>query len=49
VLDLGRHRLKDFAEQVSLFQLDPIAFPPLRTISNTNLPPLSRSWGASRR
>src|SRR5437667_4908396 len=38
VLDLGRHRLKDFAEQVSLYQLGPERFPPLRTISNTNLP-----------
>ena len=38
VLDLGRHRLKDFAEPVSLFQLGSDRFPPLRTISNTNLP-----------
>ena len=38
VLDLGRHRLKDFAEPVSLFQLGSVRFPPLRTISNTNLP-----------
>jgi predicted ATPase/class 3 adenylate cyclase len=42
VLDLGRHRLKDFAEPVALFQLGSDRFPPLRTISNTNLPvPLS--------
>ena len=46
VLDLGRHRLKDFAEQVSLYQLGPDRFPPLRTISNTNLPvPLSSFVG----
>jgi predicted ATPase/class 3 adenylate cyclase len=46
VLDLGRHRLKDFAEPVSLFQLGPDRFPPLRTISNTNLPvPLSSFVG----
>ena len=46
VLDLGRHRLKDFAEQVSLFQLGSDRFPPLRTISNTNLPvPLSSFVG----
>src|SRR4029077_6541530 len=38
VLDLGRHRLKDFAEPVSLFQLGSDRFPPPRTISNTNLP-----------
>ena len=45
-LDLGRHRLKDFAEQVSLYQLGSDRFPPLRTISNTNLPvPLSSFVG----
>jgi hypothetical protein len=38
MLDLGRHRLKDFAEPVSLYQLGLERFPPLRTISNTNLP-----------
>src|SRR5437773_1361443 len=46
VLDLGRHRLKDFAEPVSLCQLGSDRFPPLRTISNTNLPvPLSSFVG----
>src|SRR5262249_40090727 len=46
VLDLGTHRLKDFAEQVSLYQLGSDRFPPLRTISNTNLPtPLSSFVG----
>jgi len=46
VLDLGRHRLKDFAEQLSLYQLGFDRFPPLRTISNTNLPvPLSSFVG----
>jgi len=46
VLDLGRHRLKDFPEPVSLYQLGPDRFPPLRTISNTNLPvPLSSFVG----
>ncbi len=46
VLDLGSHRLKDFADQVSLFQLGSGRFPPLRTISNTNLPvPLSSFVG----
>ena len=49
VLDLGRHRLKDFAEPVSLYQLGSDRFPPLRTISNTNLPvPLSSFVGRER-
>jgi predicted ATPase/class 3 adenylate cyclase len=38
VVDLGEHRLKDFAEPVWIFQLGQGRFPPLRTISNTNLP-----------
>ena len=36
--DLGEHRLKDIDEPVSLYQLGDAAFPPLKTISNTNLP-----------
>jgi predicted ATPase len=36
--DLGEHRLKDIAEPVSIFQLGDGTFPPLKTISNTNLP-----------
>jgi predicted ATPase/class 3 adenylate cyclase len=49
LLDLGKHRLKDFAEPVSLFQLGGDRFPPLRTISNTNLPvPLSSFVGRER-
>jgi predicted ATPase len=36
--DLGEHRLKDFAEPVAIFQLGRERFPPLKTISNTNLP-----------
>jgi predicted ATPase len=49
LLDLGKHRLKDFAEPVSLFQLGADRFPPLRTISNTNLPlPLSSFVGRER-
>jgi predicted ATPase/class 3 adenylate cyclase len=36
--DLGDHRLKDFDEPVRLFQLGSERFPPLKTISNTNLP-----------
>ncbi len=38
VLDLGEHRLKDFAQPVWIFQLGSDRFPPLKTISNTNLP-----------
>ena len=36
--DLGEHRLKDFAEPVWIFQLGTDRFPPLKTVSNTNLP-----------
>jgi predicted ATPase/class 3 adenylate cyclase len=38
VTDLGEHRLKDFDEPVWIFQLGSQRFPPLKTISNTNLP-----------
>ncbi len=47
-LDLGEHRLKDFAEPVWIFQLGRERFPPLKTISNTNLPrPASSFVGRS--
>jgi predicted ATPase/class 3 adenylate cyclase len=36
--DLGEHRLKDFQDPVGIFQLGAERFPPLKTISNTNLP-----------
>jgi predicted ATPase/class 3 adenylate cyclase/Flp pilus assembly protein TadD len=36
--DLGEHRFKDIAEPVPIFQLGEERFPPLKTISNTNLP-----------
>jgi predicted ATPase len=36
--DLGEHRLKDIESAVSILQLGDGAFPPLKTISNTNLP-----------
>ncbi|HET9497298.1 MAG TPA: tetratricopeptide repeat protein [Candidatus Limnocylindria bacterium] len=36
--DLGEHRLKDFDKPVVVFQLGSETFPPLKTISNTNLP-----------
>ena len=38
LIDLGEHRLKDIEEAVSIFQLGDGSFPPLKTISNTNLP-----------
>ena len=38
VRELGEHRLKDFPEPIALFQLGGGPFPPLRTITNTNLP-----------
>jgi predicted ATPase len=38
VTDLGEHRLKDFDDPVPIFQLGQSRFPPLKTISNTNLP-----------
>jgi len=47
--DLGEHRLKDFAAPVSIFQLGGDRFPPLKTISNTNLPrPASSFVGRER-
>jgi len=38
VSDLGEHRLKDFDQVVRIFQLGSEQFPPLKTVSNTNLP-----------
>jgi len=49
VMDLGEHRLKDFADPVWIFQLGSDRFPPLKTISNTNLPrPASSFVGRDR-
>jgi predicted ATPase/class 3 adenylate cyclase len=49
VTDLGEHRLKDFDEPVWIFQLGSERFPPLKTISNTNLPrPASSFVGRGR-
>jgi predicted ATPase len=46
--DLGEHRLKDIDAAVSIFQLGDARFPPLKTISNTNLPrPASSFVGRS--
>ncbi|MDP9468661.1 MAG: hypothetical protein M3P32_08000 [Chloroflexota bacterium] len=47
--DLGEHRLKDFDEPMSIYQLGDERFPPLKTISNTNLPrPASSFVGRDR-
>src|SRR5687767_8599173 len=49
VSDLGEHRLKDFASLVWIYQLGTEQFPPLKTISNTNLPrPASSFVGRER-
>jgi predicted ATPase/class 3 adenylate cyclase len=49
VLDLGEHRLKDFEQPVRILQLGSERFPPLKTISNTNLPrPASSFVGRER-
>ena len=49
LLDLGEHRVKDFAEPVWIYQLGSQRFPPLKTISNTNLPrPASSFVGRER-
>ena len=49
VVDLGEQRLKDFAEPVAVYQLGAGRFPPLKTISNTNLPrPANRFVGRER-
>jgi predicted ATPase len=48
-LDLGEHRLKDFDEPVWIYQLGARRFPPLKTLSNTNLPrPASSFVGRER-
>jgi predicted ATPase/class 3 adenylate cyclase len=49
LLDLGEHRLKDIPEPVAIYQLGDGQFPPLKTISNTNLPrPASSFVGRER-
>jgi predicted ATPase len=46
---LGEHRLKDIEHAVAIFQLGDESFPPLKTISNTNLPrPASSFVGRER-
>jgi predicted ATPase len=38
LVDLGEHRLKDIPDPVWLYQLGEADFPPVRTLSTTNLP-----------
>ena len=47
--DLGEHRLKDIEEAVAIYQLGDGSFPPLKTISNTNLPRPASSFVGRRR
>ena len=48
-MDLGEHRLKDVSGPASILQLGDGSFPPLKTISNTNLPrPASSFVGRER-
>lgn len=44
IIDLGEHRLKDIEEPVSIYQLGSRPFPPLKTISSTNLPSPASSF-----
>ncbi len=47
--DLGEHRVKDFESPVWIYQVGAGRFPPLKTISNTNLPrPASSFVGRER-
>jgi predicted ATPase len=49
VTSLGMHLLKGFGDPVGVFQLGGGSFPPLRTVSNTNLPrPASPFLGRER-
>ncbi len=41
---LGEHRLKDIPQAMPIFQLGDESFPPLKTISNTNLPTPASSF-----
>jgi predicted ATPase/class 3 adenylate cyclase len=38
IVDLGEHRLKDIGQPIAIYQLGSASHPPLRTISNTNVP-----------
>jgi class 3 adenylate cyclase len=44
LVDLGEHRLKDFGAPIAIYQIGEDSFPPLSTISNTNLPRPTNSF-----
>lgn len=44
ITDLGEHRLKDFPTPVSIYQIGVDVFPPLKTLSTTNLPRPANSF-----
>jgi len=44
LVSLGAHRLKDFSEPVTIYQLGDGVFPALKTIANTNLPTPASSF-----
>ena len=44
LVELGEHRLKDIAHPVAIYQLGDDRFPPLNTLSNTNLPSPASSF-----
>jgi predicted ATPase/class 3 adenylate cyclase len=49
LVELGEHRLKDIPDPVAIYQVGDRQFPPLKTISNTNLPrPASSFVGRER-
>ena len=47
--DLGEHRLEGIEHPISIFQLGDKVFPPLKTISNTNLPRVLTSFVGRKR
>jgi predicted ATPase/class 3 adenylate cyclase len=49
LIELGEHRLKDISHPVAIFQLGDEQFPPLKTISNTNLPRPASSFVGRKR
>ena len=44
LITLGEHRLKDFGVPAPIYQLGDVPFPPLKAVSNTNLPRPSSSF-----
>ena len=44
LVELGEHRFKDIDSPIAIYQIGERAFPPLKTISNTNLPRAASSF-----